>query len=298
LEISRPRRFKKESSPINIIKNRDDQMMDRHVIEALGKTRIVVEDGKVTEVGMPEVRYCPLFYKMRGIEEFTPEVVRQNIEFRIKDFGMCTPDRQLRMKDFLSFGVSELMGMAVADGMLDCAVIVCDGAGTIVVSDPELIQGIGGRISGIISTTPISEIIETIGRENVLDPERATIDQQKGVDLAYALGYKKIGVTISSAQDARDIRMTHGQKVAIFAVHGSGRTLEDAGTLFDNADIITACGSKNIRAVAKDRKLFQVGNKVPIFAASLWGDILLQRRLEFTKITNVTTPEDPPRPLI
>jgi hypothetical protein len=37
--------------------------MDRHVIEALGKTRVVIENGKVTEVGKLEVSYCPLFYK-------------------------------------------------------------------------------------------------------------------------------------------------------------------------------------------------------------------------------------------
>lgn len=65
--------------------------MDRHIFEALGKTRVVVENGKVVEVGEPQVSYCPLFYKKRGIEEFTPDVVKENIEFRIKDFGMCTP---------------------------------------------------------------------------------------------------------------------------------------------------------------------------------------------------------------
>jgi hypothetical protein len=66
--------------------------MSRHVIEALGKTRVVIEDGKVIEVGEPMVKYCPLFYKHRGIEEITPEIVRKNVEFRIKDFGMCSPE--------------------------------------------------------------------------------------------------------------------------------------------------------------------------------------------------------------
>ena len=88
--------------------------MARHVIEALGKTRVVVEDGKVVEVGEPMVRYCPLFAKHRGIIEITPDVVRENIEFRIKDFGMCTAHRRMRMRDFLSFGVSELLGMALS----------------------------------------------------------------------------------------------------------------------------------------------------------------------------------------
>jgi putative methanogenesis marker protein 8 len=79
--------------------------MDRHVIEALGKARIVIKDGKVVEVGQPEVEYCPLFAKVRNIQVITPEVIRENVEFRIKDFGMCTPQRKMRMKDFLSFGV-------------------------------------------------------------------------------------------------------------------------------------------------------------------------------------------------
>ena len=113
-----------------------------------GHGRVVVEDGKVVDVSEPRVEFCPLFSKHRGIEKLTKENVRQNVEFRIKDFGMFTERREMRMKDFLSFGVSELMSMCVSKGMLDCAVIVCDGAGTAIVDDPELIQGIGGRISG------------------------------------------------------------------------------------------------------------------------------------------------------
>ena len=58
--------------------------MDEHVIEALGKTRVVVRDGKVVEVGEPKISYCPLFDKHRGIKEITSETVRKNIEFRIQ----------------------------------------------------------------------------------------------------------------------------------------------------------------------------------------------------------------------
>ena len=124
------------------------ERMGKHVIEALGKTRVVIEEGKVTEVGEPQVDYCPLFAKHRGIQKITPDIVRENVEFRIRDFGMCTESRKMRMKDFLSFGVSELMGMALTKGIIDCTVIVCEGAGTVIVTDPELAQGIGGRISG------------------------------------------------------------------------------------------------------------------------------------------------------
>ena len=97
---------------------------------------------------------------------------------------MCTEARKMRMKDFLSFGVSELMGMALTKGLIDCTVIVCEGAGTVIVTDPELAQGIGGRISGILETSPIESVIEAVGRERVLDPKTAKIDQVRGVEKA------------------------------------------------------------------------------------------------------------------
>lgn len=272
--------------------------MNRHVIEALGRTRVVVEDGKVVEVGRPEVEYCPLFAKVRNIQVITPEAVRENIEYRIKDFGMCTPRRLLRMRDFLSFGVSELLGTALSRGMLDAAVVACEGAGTVVVADPELVQGIGGRVSGIVETSPIDEIIDGIGRDMVLDPEKAMIGQYEGVRLAFLRGFKRVGVTVASASEAQRIREEFGQRVAIFAVHTSGRTAQEAEIFFDTCDIITACASGPIRAAAKERALLQVGNKVPIYAASLWGEILLRTRLEQLNHPNVTSPEDPPRPLI
>ncbi|MBI0582639.1 MAG: DUF2099 family protein [Methanomassiliicoccus sp.] len=272
--------------------------MDRHVIEALGRTRVVIVDGKVVEVGTPEVEYCPLFAKVRGIQVITPELVRENIEFRIRDFGMCTSHREMRMRDFLSFGVSELLGMAVSKDMLDAAVIVCEGAGTAVVADPQLIQGIGGRVSGILETTPIDEVIDAIGRDMVLDPDSARIDQYEGVKLAFDKGFKRVGVSVATAADARRIRQEFGQRVAIFAVHTSGRTLSDAEAFFDTCDIITACASSAVRERARERALFQVGNKVPIYAASLWGETLLRTRLEIIGKPNVTSPEEPPRPLI
>jgi putative methanogenesis marker protein 8 len=272
--------------------------MGRHVIEALGKTKVVIEDGKIVEVGEPQLEYCPLFYKKRGIETMTPEIVRENIEFRIKDFGMCTPDRKLRMRDFLSFGVSELLGMAVAEGRLDAAVLVCDGTGTLVVSEPDLIQGIGGRISGIVETSPIDEVIDAVGRDRVLDQSTAKIDQLAGTELAFKLGFKKVGVTVSFAGDAKALRDRYGDRVAIFAVHSSGRTAEDAEVLFDSCDIVTACGSKSIRAVAKERAPMQAGNKVPVYAASKWGEELIEHRRKVVKAPQVIQPEDPPRPLI
>jgi hypothetical protein len=47
------------------------------VMEMVGKTRVVVKDGKVVEVGEPEVKWCPLFAKLRGVQDITPEEVKK-----------------------------------------------------------------------------------------------------------------------------------------------------------------------------------------------------------------------------
>ncbi|HVO78203.1 MAG TPA: methanogenesis marker 8 protein [Methanomassiliicoccales archaeon] len=274
-----------------------ETMKDRHVIEALGRTKVIIEDGKVTYVGEPEVTFCPLFARHRGLETITREAIRENIEFRIKDFGFCTPDRSLRMKDFLSFGISELMAMCIKNGAIDAAVLVSDGAGTVVSNDPELIQGIGGRMSGMIETTPILEIVEAIGRENVLDPEKGTIDQFAGTQLAFKLGYRKVAVTLARAEDARAIRDAFGQNVILFAVHTSGLDQKDARTIFETCDIVSGCASKWVREEAKTKALLQAGTKVPIYAASEIGKEIIQRRRAQAGVKKTDGPEEPPRPL-
>jgi putative methanogenesis marker protein 8 len=171
-------------------------------MEALGKAKVVIRNGKVVKVGEPQIDYCPLFHKYRGIEKLTSQVIKENMQFRIKDFGMCTGERKLEMADFLSFGISETLSTLLDEKVIECAVIVCEGCGTVIVQDRKLVQGIGGRISGIISTTPLKKIIHTLGENKVLNPETAEINQIEGVLKAINDGYKKIGVTIASAQDA------------------------------------------------------------------------------------------------
>jgi putative methanogenesis marker protein 8 len=274
---------------------------NRHVMEAMGMTKIIIEDEKVVEVGQPKLRYCPLFFKYRKIEEITPETIRENIQFRIDDFGMCSPQRKLRMRDFLSFGISEVLAMCVEEDILDCGVIVCDGAGTVVISDPEIIQGIGGRISGLVETSPIAEVIDAIGRERVLDPSSAMIDQIDGVKLARELGNERIGVTVATADDAQNIRAMCGDDVVIFAVHNTGVSFDEAEALFNNCDVITACASRPIREIGKKRSLYTVGNKIPIYASTEVGESIMRRRME--KVGKARSKEnaeapDPPRPLL
>ena len=271
--------------------------MTRHVMEALGKARVVIEDGKVVEIGEPKVKYCPLFKKYRNIDEFNDVTIRENMEYRIAHFGMCTSSREIRMNDFLSFGISELLSMAIAKKMINAAVIAADGTGTCVLDDPEVVQGLGGRISGIVETEPIPEVIDGIGRERILEPETTEIDQFAGVSKAFSMRYGKVGVTITNADDAVAIRDAFGGNVMILAVHTTGTSFEDAERLFDSCDVITACASEAIRDVAQRRALLQAGTKVPVYASSEIGkEIILAKLNELGKAPS-TSEDDRPRPL-
>lgn len=276
--------------------------MDEHVIEALGKTRIKVKDGKVVEVGEPKIDYCPIFDKYRGIKKFTPENVKENIEFRIKDFGMCTDNRTVRMKDFLSFGVSEILTTLIKEGEIDSVVSVCEGCGTVVLTEPEIVQGTGGRVSGLLCTSPLNKVIKEIGSENVLDPENALIDQIKGTLKAAEMGYKKIAVTIVSAADSKKLREIESEnediKIYIFAAHVSQISKEDAKTIFNNADVVTGCASKYIREIGGEKDCFKAGDSIPIFGVTESGKRFLKMRID--KIGGLKKKKDPkiPEPLI
>ncbi len=254
--------------------------MGRHVMEALGKSRVVMEDGKVVEVGEPQVKYCPLFKKYRGIEELNKESIRENMEFRMKIFGMCCENRDVRMDNFLSFGVSELMCLALSKGYIDAVVTAADGCGTAVITDPGIVQGMGGRISAIVETSPIAKVIEAIGPENVLDPKTTPIDQRKGVEMAVSKGFRKIAVTVAFPEDAKYLRDTYGDRLVIFAVHTTGISEEQAELYFDKCDVVTSCASRYVREVGSRRATVQAGTKVPVYGATEFGKDVIVLKLE------------------
>jgi putative methanogenesis marker protein 8 len=255
-----------------------------HIIELMGKTRVVVKDGKVIEVGQPEVEWCPIFAKVRGIQKITSEEVRKNVEFRISDFGMFTDRRQLELEDFVGFGASEVMMTGLRRGLLDMTVTACDGAGTVISKNPTLVQGMGGRMSGLIETEPIESVIKGITERDgiVLDPSTAKIDPVAGVKKAAEIGYKNIAVTVTSAEVAKGLRKIEaelGLNLIIIGVHATSISKEEALTLLKNVDITTSCASKNVRELA--RPLAQVGTAVPLFALTQKGkELVIERAKE------------------
>ena len=258
--------------------------MSEHIFEAIGLSKVTIKDGKVIDVSEPKLDYCPLFHHHRGMEKITKEAIWNNIQFRIDDFGMCTANRKLRMKDFLSFGISEIMSTLIKEKVLDCVVMVCEGCGTLIVTEAELVQGIGGRVSGLVKTEPIPELFNQVGKDNILNPETAEIDQIAGVKLAIKKGYKNIAVTIALASDAlkiQELKKAHPDvNIYTFVVHTSNRTKEDARILFDACDVATACASKYIREIGDAESLKTVGQSVPIYSKTENGKKFLEMRLE------------------
>ena len=254
---------------------------DEHVIEAIGRCRIVIRNGNVVEVGEPIIKDCPLARRFAyPIPDINAESVKANIEHRIKAFGMCTPDREvLDNREFVGFGASEILSFGLQAGLIDAAVIACDGAGTVVVTKPAMVQGIGGRMSGLFSTCPYPRVMDRIEQDGgyVLDRQHATMDPVAGVALAASKGYKKIAVTVAGPDAAMTIRKIHPETL-IFGVHVTGLTKEEAEHLVSASDLVTACASKTIREAAGKKALVQAGIAIPIFAMTDRGkDLIIEK---------------------
>lgn len=258
------------------------QENDEHIIEAIGRSRIVIRNGRVVEVGEPLITECPLAKRFAyPIPAMTRDDIRMNIEHRIKAFGMCTENREvLDTREFVGFGASELLSFGLHTGIIDAAVLACDGAGTVIVTKPAMAQGIGGRMSGLVKTSPHKSVMDRIedGGGLVLDRDHARIDQLAGVALALAEGYRNIAVTVASAETAEIIHRIHPDTL-IFAVHVTGLSPEEAEKLVSASDLVTSCASKTIREIAGAGALLQAGISVPIFAMTQKGKLLILEKI-------------------
>jgi len=280
-----------------------------HIMELLGRCRVRVDGEKAQEAGEPMIEWCPLFDKIRGIKKVTSGAAAENMDFRIKNHGMFSARRRLEMGTFVGFGASESMMTGLETGIIDAAVTVCDGAGSVITANPDLVQGMGGYISGLIETDPIPEVLEGIRARDghVLSPQDGRIDQIEAAAYAAAAGYKRFAVTVADAasgEKLREMEKLAGVRIMIIGVHLTGLSREDAARLLAVADIVTACASKHIREQVKP--LVQVGTAVPLFGLTRWGkELLVERAKEVEQPLLINTMPLPvlpekkqPRPLV
>jgi putative methanogenesis marker protein 8 len=221
-------------------------------------------------------------------------------------FGMCRPDRQITEVDkFVGFGATEMLGAALSVRIIDAAIVAGDGAGTVVVSDPAMLQGIGGRMSGLVSTSPIQEIIDRIMDEGgiVIDPENATLDPVSGIVIAHQAGFKSLAITVAGADAAEKVRQADPEAI-IVVVHTTGISKEEAERLNLVADLITGCASLMVREVCGPKALMQAGSSIPVFAMTHIGkEIIIERMRQIPYqliVSHAKLPvrsEDEPTPL-
>lgn len=258
---------------------------DEHIIE-VAKARVVIKNGKVVDVGKPLVTHCPLRHEVYGGTKETSESIRKSVELKIDEFGFFTKNRELEYKGSdVPFGASEMLRDAMQKGLIDITVCACDGAGTVLVKSPELVQGIGARMTGLVRTSPIPEIINQLEKKGgiVLNPKTAVIDQVEGVIRAFSLT-NKVAVTLAGT-DAEKIPLLRENekqfdgKLTILAVHTTGISSNQASILADGCDLIWGCASKAVRKTIGPKAFIQIGMGIPVFALTEQGKIIIANRI-------------------
>ena len=262
--------------------------MSEHIIE-IAKALVKVKDGKIEILTNPMICHCPLRDDLYGCEEESRETVEKVLRKHIEELGMYSPNRVLEIDQKpVSFGASEIIMDAVTEGLVDAAVVVCEGAGTAVITRSEVLQAVSAHMTGLISTQPIKEIQDGLKQKGcLLLDEQCTIDQVGGYIKAIEAGFQKIVVTVaghmaSEAKRLQEIGEISGVKPIIFSVHNTGISDEEAETLSGYCDVVWACASKPVREIAGRRSKLQIGISIPVFGITQMGKrMILNRALHF-----------------
>lgn len=273
----------------------------------MAKALVRIKGGKIDVLTDPQIKRCPLRKDIYGFEEESRETIRKALEGHVRDLGMYGPGRVLELEEKpVSFGASEILTDAMAEGLVDAAVVVCEGAGTVVVTRPEVLQAVGAHMVGLLRTEPIPEVqagLEARGclllgegdgrggtderKERDGKDKECLIDQIAGYQKAVLSGFRKIAVTVAGVRDfeakkLRELGKASGVRPFILAVHTTGVTSEQAGVLADCCDLVWSCASRAVREVVGKRSRMQIGIAIPVFALTLEGKrLILNRALHF-----------------
>jgi len=228
-------------------------------------------------VSEPRIVHCPLHESLYGFKKIDREAVKKTVEAKMRLHGFCCQDRAFDDSLVVTYGASEMIKVCMESGLLDCAVVVCDGAGTVITPNPSLVQGIGARLTGVVRTSPIRATIRHIETNNgvVLDPASAKIDQLEGVRKAAEMGYKGVAATVAGFQAEWITRIRRAEKklgveATIFSVCNTCVTEEDAKHVAE-ADVVCASASGIIRQRIGPIAVMQIGVAIPVFAVTERG---------------------------
>jgi putative methanogenesis marker protein 8 len=171
--------------------------------------------------------------------------------------------------------------------LIDCAVLACDGAGTVIATTPRLIQGIGEWMGGLIETSPIAEVIMRITDAGgiVIDPAHAGIDQLEGVRTAFEHGFKRVAVTVAGRYtdllpELRRMEGRYGGALVILTICNTGVETAGAESMVEHADMVWACASKAVWETVGSMAVMQIGLGIPVFVLTDAGREIVERRAE------------------
>lgn len=259
-----------------------------HEIYCCG-ARVRISEKGIKVLTKPLVEYCPLHEALYGTKRIDAEAVRKSVEMKIAGFGFCCANRLFDAEPIVAYGASEMMRVWLEKGLIDCAVVVCEGAGTVLTSRGSLVQAIGGRLTGIIKTSPIPEIITRIKNEGgvVLDEKKATIDQVAGVKRALSLGFRRVAVSVAGFQskaisEIRSLEAGEKADVLVFSVCNTCVGERDVKHIA-KADVVCTSASKILRNRIGEKAMAQLGVVIPVFVLTEKGKKLILAYLETFK---------------
>ena len=247
---------------------------------------VVVSEGRVIHVTDPDMRYCPLanilypgFRKIEGSDlNGLKTQIKETIEAKIKEYGQFTNRRQIVDSNIsIPYGASEIMMYALQKGAVDAAVVVCDGAGTVITDNPEIVQGIGSRMNGLFFTSPIAGIRDRLAQHRChFISEQGRINQIEGIEQAVRLGYKRIAVTVNGFKgeglgEIRKLEIRHKITVCIFVICTTGVGQERIEEIKSYGDLVWSCGSREVRKQIGKDAIMQFSRAIPVFVLAEKG---------------------------
>ena len=250
---------------------------------------VIIENGEVVDATEPLIEWCPLKKKVYGGDvACTKDFIKDIVRYKIDKVGMFTKDRIVESDtDLVSYGASEMLMCAKKHDIIDCAVLACDGAGTVIATTPRLIQGIGEWMGGLIDTSPICEVIERItgAGGTVVDSEHAGIDQLGGARRAFESGAQRVAVTLAGRFAGRlpaFRRMAEQCRgtLVVLMICNTGVNTSDAELMARHADMVWACASKAVWDVVGPEAKLQIGLGIPVFVLTGIGREIVETRAE------------------
>lgn len=262
-------------------RNKSEYEGDYHILRFYAAF-VAVSKGQVVDIKGPFLKFCPLakmLYKDLKSSDDIENTIKNLVQQKIVDFGFFTARREFNITTIsVPFGASEMMMYALRKKVIDAAVVVCDGAGSVMTTHADVVQSIGARMNGLFFTTLIPEVKQKLEEKKcqVLFSD-ACIDQFQAVKKVCEQGYKNIAVTINGFVDAekiRDIKNLEDQfsvNIVVLVVCTTGMNVEQSKMIARHADIVWSCASGEVREIIGKKSLLQISERIPVFVLTAKG---------------------------